>query len=248
MNHFSTRHLKEEESWNTRAGGGESSSYYSDHNDEIPLQEQEIPWVSLYPSRQDIEDIHIPSCDEAFELEDERCREFFSARSFSSCFLRTSSPPRKTLYDSKPPGIIEDSHERYNSVSSRNHNNNNNDLTRSNSKGPPSSPWEFSQPGVIHVPATPVVPPRRGIEVSPGLVLPLHGAAETLTAVEQGRMLRTSCVLCSLHLQCIDLADYVLCPACHGVSPIEEHKKRKDSRIPSGVGLGLADTSDDHMD
>jgi hypothetical protein len=220
MNQHSTRPTLQE-SWNDRAGGVNSST--------VALHVA----ISLYPSREEIEAIAIPRCHEVFAQEDERCRLFYTSQSFSSCFVRASSPPRKNFRESDFS-----LQERYNSVSSRNPDQPHRSYT---TKGPPSTPGA-SSPGVYHVPNTPV-PPRRGIEVSPGVILPLHGAQETLCAVEEGRMLCTSCILCNKSLQCINLADYVLCPACHGISPIEEHKKRKDARFPSGVGLGLADTT-----
>jgi hypothetical protein len=72
------------------------------------------------------------------------------------------------------------------------------------------------------------------IEVQPGLSLPLRGKDETLSAIANNFCTKVHCMACTMELTCIANAEYVLCPVCKSISPIENNHT-----APSfGVGLG----------
>lgn len=85
------------------------------------------------------------------------------------------------------------------------------------------------------------------IEVAPGVTLPLRGVEETVVYLMRGKMVRTACWSCGTQLRCMDQAEYVLCPTCRVVAPLEDEvvgTQRKfgtdTARIPRrGVALGL---------
>lgn len=77
--------------------------------------------------------------------------------------------------------------------------------------------------------------PTTTIEVQPGVNLPLRGKDETLQAIACNFSLQTICMVCSLELACIADAEYVLCPVCKSISPI-------DSNTGNGGGVGLGST------
>jgi len=87
--------------------------------------------------------------------------------------------------------------------------------------------------------ATPVTPPPRPaavsktIEVLPGVLLRLRGAAETIKAMEHGFFVSTVCPCCRTSICCVGDADFVVCPDCRVVSRITEQPK------DGGVGLGF---------
>jgi hypothetical protein len=80
------------------------------------------------------------------------------------------------------------------------------------------------------------------IEVSPGLYLPLRGADETWRAIECDFYEPTACLICSLTIFCIQDADYVLCPACRVVNPMDG---RGDCHTVNTGSVGLGFTLDD---
>ena len=84
--------------------------------------------------------------------------------------------------------------------------------------------------------------PQMEIEVSPGYYLRWHGAAETYCAIQQGRVCPTVCSCCTSKLYCIMVAEYVICPTCREMSPVDfKHNNCLDQ--VGGVGLGLTPES-----
>lgn len=82
------------------------------------------------------------------------------------------------------------------------------------------------------------------LEIEPGLLLPLRGAKETITAIKEGFVEEVSCQACGLALLCIADATFCVCADCKCVSAFEgtglaaEHTKL--SQHPQGsVGLGF---------
>ena len=75
------------------------------------------------------------------------------------------------------------------------------------------------------------------IEIMPGLEVPLRGSAETKEAIRRGTVTNAECMQCTKTLNCIDDAEYVLCPSCRCVSPVGgfSHPRRGSF----GVGLGF---------
>lgn len=80
--------------------------------------------------------------------------------------------------------------------------------------------------------------PRSELEVSPGVFLPLYGADETYTALQQGQMQAAHCLICGLGLQCVNRAEYILCPDCKVVSPVFG-----GTASTGAVGLGMTVTT-----
>jgi hypothetical protein len=78
---------------------------------------------------------------------------------------------------------------------------------------------------------------RIEIEVTPGVYLPMHGAAETERALQQGRVRPTVCVCCQSQLYCIMIAEYVVCPHCRSIGPVGF--QHDESLAFGGIGLGL---------
>jgi hypothetical protein len=81
--------------------------------------------------------------------------------------------------------------------------------------------------------AAPSTNTKQQIEVAPGEWLPLRGAVETWSAVQNDFYMPTECVCCRNTIFCIQDAAYVLCPKCKVVSP----GFSEDSK--GGVGLGF---------
>jgi hypothetical protein len=77
------------------------------------------------------------------------------------------------------------------------------------------------------------------IEVYPGYYLPIRGAAETDRAIQQGRVRPTVCSCCTSQLYCITVAEYVLCPTCREISPVDFNHNTSLGQQVGGVGLGL---------
>lgn len=86
----------------------------------------------------------------------------------------------------------------------------------------------------------PKVPSWEMYEVSPGVQARLRDAHETWSYLQRDFYLPTSCKGCSTELTCIKNVDYVLCPTCRNVSPIEEGPSET-----RGGGLGLGFTLKD---
>lgn len=81
------------------------------------------------------------------------------------------------------------------------------------------------------------------IEVYPGLSKPLRGAVESEDAFTRGYFASLTCLACTLEICCIKDAEYVVCPLCHNVTPLEF----MGLRLPDahGVGIGLAQATID---
>ena len=80
------------------------------------------------------------------------------------------------------------------------------------------------------------------IEIYPGYFLPLSGAHETMEAIGCDSYMPTYCVMCSLTLFCIQDADYVLCPKCRVVSPMDDDDSGGGDCKEQGSGVGLGFT------
>lgn len=76
------------------------------------------------------------------------------------------------------------------------------------------------------------------LEIQPGVFVPLRGTAETVDAMNHNFILHTTCFACTAKVLCIADSEYVLCPVCKVVSPIEHN-------IGSGTGVGLGLKEDD---
>ena len=87
-----------------------------------------------------------------------------------------------------------------------------------------------------------VAPPSEQsmVQVTDTLELPLHGANETTIALETGNVVTVVCVVCRATLRCIAIAQYVLCPECKCLTPLENNT----TKATGGVGLGLLSTYD----
>jgi hypothetical protein len=90
-----------------------------------------------------------------------------------------------------------------------------------------------------HQPPQHIETSRIEIEVTPGVHLPMHGAAETERALQQGRVRPTVCVCCQAQLYCIMIAEYVICPHCESFGPVGF--QHNESLTFGGVGLGLTE-------
>lgn len=75
----------------------------------------------------------------------------------------------------------------------------------------------------------------RSIEIAPGLSVRLRGAQETWAAVESDFYMPTTCICCSTDIFCIMDANYVICPVCKVVSPMEGCTQGMEG----GAGLGF---------
>jgi hypothetical protein len=76
-------------------------------------------------------------------------------------------------------------------------------------------------------------------EVSPGVQEKLRGAMETWSHLQRDFYLPTCCKSCFVELTCIKNLDYVLCPLCQEVNPIDAPPEG------GGGGLGLGFTVED---
>ena len=61
---------------------------------------------------------------------------------------------------------------------------------------------------------------RSSIEISPGIEMPLRGSVETQQAIARNFTVRVNCINCTLEVNCIRDAEYILCPMCYCVSPL----------------------------
>jgi hypothetical protein len=84
--------------------------------------------------------------------------------------------------------------------------------------------------------------PQIEIEVSPGYYLRIRGAAETHLAIQQGRVRPTVCSCCTSQLYCTMVAEYVICPTCREISPVDFKHNNSLGQV-GGVGLGLTPES-----
>ena len=72
------------------------------------------------------------------------------------------------------------------------------------------------------------------MEISPGHFVPIHGADETEEAIARDHVLSTVCSCCSRQLFCIANAEFVICPTCREISPVDFNTLGN-----FGIGLGL---------
>lgn len=91
------------------------------------------------------------------------------------------------------------------------------------------------------------------VEITPGVFAPLRGSEETMQALQTGHVAPAECMCCGLELICIADAEFVLCPECKVVSPLDldvafndsfefynrEEEEDEPATKPSGVGLGV---------
>lgn len=79
------------------------------------------------------------------------------------------------------------------------------------------------------------------IEITPGQFAKLLKGRLTWNAMHNGTAVAASCIICTSTLQCCPEADYVLCPDCNVVSPInDDDDKRSRNRGSNNVGsVGL---------
>jgi len=92
----------------------------------------------------------------------------------------------------------------------------------------------------------PPMPAERAVEIAPGQHVRLRGAEETWAAIEQGFYLPATCFGCTLDLYCIQDADFVLCPLCRVISPVDGiSETQRNSLMRRGGGLGLGFTGED---
>ena len=81
--------------------------------------------------------------------------------------------------------------------------------------------------------------PEQTIEIAPGTHARLRGAQETWECVERDFYMPVTCILCNMDLCCIMDANYVLCPSCRVVSPMEGSGGTEGGKADGGVGLGF---------
>lgn len=77
----------------------------------------------------------------------------------------------------------------------------------------------------------------KSIEVTPGQFMKLRGSEETWRAVCNDFYMPGECQVCNNTIFCIQDADYVLCPTCRVVSPMDQERGSRNS--DGGVGLGF---------
>jgi hypothetical protein len=80
------------------------------------------------------------------------------------------------------------------------------------------------------------------IEVAAGVKIPLRGKSETWSAIEEGAVTVTMCVICNMDLNCIFDAQMVICPDCLCVSPVDQTEQDSTSAASMhrhGVGVGI---------
>ena len=74
------------------------------------------------------------------------------------------------------------------------------------------------------------------VEIAPGVPARLRGFEETKAYVGRDFFLPCLCYCCTLNVFCIMDANYVICPVCRVVNPLEGGA---DLNYPAGVGLGF---------
>lgn len=88
------------------------------------------------------------------------------------------------------------------------------------------------------------------IPIAPGVSAKLRGANETFECIERDFYLPVTCFACSLEMCCIQDADYVICPVCRVVSPLDTGSSTSphlstDFRGQSEPTVGLGFTFED---
>lgn len=156
----------------------------------------------------------------------------------------------ESLRDIPNPGMRERmmQHQRYEGV---NHNNSPRSSDHSNESYPPGGepvgmrhhhqhgpPSTYSGERGFNNPTKP--PPADGeaktVEISPGVFARLRGAHETWDCIQRDFYQPVKCMGCTVDLCCIQDADYVICPLCRVVGPMDtgDYPGKK-----GGVGLGF---------
>jgi hypothetical protein len=79
---------------------------------------------------------------------------------------------------------------------------------------------------------------KKMIEIAPGLSVRLRGSEESWEAVKEDRLTTTFCTSCSELLHCVQEAQFVLCPVCYVIMPLEASDFQSDE---TSVGLGMKD-------
>jgi len=92
----------------------------------------------------------------------------------------------------------------------------------------------------------PVVPPKEPaqVEIFPGVSVVLRNVEETMSAIRNDFFIPATCFGCALDLFCISDAQYIICPTCRVVSPLElpspsSSGEEKQSEQQWGLGLGV---------
>ena len=86
--------------------------------------------------------------------------------------------------------------------------------------------------------------------------MPLRGSVETQQAIARNFTVRVNCINCTLEVNCIRDAEYILCPMCYCVSPLElsgstnSSNNHNDNNSVSNVELfdDDDDNADDHRE
>jgi hypothetical protein len=81
----------------------------------------------------------------------------------------------------------------------------------------------------------------RTIEISPGVYMRLRGAEETWDCIGHDFFMPCTCFGCSHELCCIQDADYVLCPKCRVVSPMDTTISGSESANAAASSTSTAD-------
>ncbi|CAB9527534.1 expressed unknown protein [Seminavis robusta] len=102
-----------------------------------------------------------------------------------------------------------------------------------------SSPQPVVQPVVSSFPQAAEVLSCPLVEVSPGVRVPYFGAAFTTRAIANQDHISTTCLVCDAYLSCMFGVEYVACPNCHAVSPVDERITMLYPQPPMGLGIGL---------
>lgn len=77
------------------------------------------------------------------------------------------------------------------------------------------------------------------IEISLGTCARLRGAQETWRCIEKDRYCSATCLACALPIFCISDAEFVLCPGCQVISPLDLCSQEGSGKDSDGVGLGF---------
>lgn len=86
------------------------------------------------------------------------------------------------------------------------------------------------------------------IEIYPGFEQPLRLSVETEAAIRVGFIRSAECCVCTLEINCIQDARFILCPVCHTITPLDDNidassdhlsTESEDTECSFGVGLGF---------
>ena len=98
------------------------------------------------------------------------------------------------------------------------------------------------RPSSSHQPITTTTTERPLLELAPGLFMHLMGTDETMKAIHSGDITITSCVCCAIDIYCSLEVEYILCPDCRVVSPVDQLDSNNVEKEPKNgglVGLGV---------